>query len=191
MSEAEAMLAELAAEIARCARCRLASARTRTVPGEGNATARIMLIGEGPGEQEDRSGRPFVGAAGQLLTDLLSHAGLRREDVFIANLVKCRPPRNREPLPDEAQACRAYLDAQIALVNPRVLCLLGRPATQALLAPGASITRLHGQPQERDGIIYVPLYHPAAALHRQELQPVLAEDMRRLGRLLQSLADHA
>lgn len=191
MSEAEAMLAELAAEIARCARCRLASARTRTVPGEGNATARIMLIGEGPGEQEDRSGRPFVGAAGQLLTNLLSHAGLRREDVFIANLVKCRPPRNREPLPDEAQACRAYLDAQIALVNPRVLCLLGRPATQALLAPGASITRLHGQPQERDGIIYVPLYHPAAALHRQELQPVLAEDMRRLGRLLQSLADHA
>lgn len=191
MSEAEAMLAELAAEIARCARCRLASARTRTVPGEGNATARIMLIGEGPGEQEDRSGRPFVGAAGQLLTNLLSHAGLRREDVFIANLVKCRPPRNREPLPDEAQACRAYLDAQIALVNPRVLCLLGRPATQALLAPGASITRLHGQPQERDGIIYVPLYHPAAALHRQELQPVLAEDMRRLGRLLQSLADLA
>ena len=187
MSDAEAMLTELAAQIAGCQRCGLARGRTRTVPGEGSATARVMLIGEGPGEQEDHSGRPFVGAAGQLLSRLLLLAGLRRDEVFIANLVKCRPPRNREPLPEEAHACRPYLDAQIALVNPRLICLLGRPATQALLAPGASITRLHGQPQERDGLLYMPLYHPAAALHRQDLLPVLEADMHRLGRLLERL----
>lgn len=184
MSDVACMLAELAREIANCQRCGLSQGRTNTVPGEGPATARVMLIGEGPGEQEDRSGRPFVGAAGQLLGRLLSLAGLERSEVFIANLVKCRPPRNRDPLPEESAACRPYLDAQIALLNPRVICLLGRPATQALLTPGASITRLHGQAQERDGMLYVPLYHPAAALHRSDLLPVLEADMRRLGALL-------
>lgn len=184
MAEAQELLRELAEAIARCAQCGLATTRTQTVPGEGPAEARLMLIGEGPGEQEDLSGRPFVGAAGQLLTRLLGEAGLRRDEVFITNLVKCRPPRNREPLPEETSACRMYLDAQIALVNPKIICLLGRPATQALLSPTAAISRIHGTPQERDGIVYVPLYHPAAALHRSDLQPTLSADMRRVGDLL-------
>lgn len=187
MSDTEAMLGELGQLISGCQGCQLAATRTRSVPGEGPATASVMFIGEGPGEQEDRSGRPFVGAAGQFLSELLGEAGLRREQVFITNVVKCRPPRNREPLPEEAAACRLYLDAQIALLNPRVICLLGRPATQALLSPSASITRLHGVAQEWEPFIFVPLYHPAAALHRPDLQPVLREDMRRLGALLRQL----
>lgn len=186
MDEAVAMLGELADEIAHCERCRLATTRTQTVPGEGPPSARVMLIGEGPGEQEDLSGRPFVGAAGQLLTRLLREAGLERSNVFITNLVKCRPPGNRVPAPDEVAACRPYLDAQIALLNPRFICLLGRPATQALLDPTAAISKVHGVPQERDGMVYVPLYHPAAALHQASLADTLVADMRRLGQLLRS-----
>jgi DNA polymerase len=186
MTEAAAMLEELAQQIARCGQCGLCQTRTRTVPGEGPHDARVMFVGEGPGEQEDRSGRPFVGAAGQLLTRLLGEAGLQRESVFIANLVKCRPPANRVPSPDEMAACRPYLDAQIALVRPRFVCLLGRPATQALLSPTAAISRVHGVPEERDGMVYVPLYHPAAALHQASLAATLSADMRRLGDLLRT-----
>lgn len=186
MDEVAAMLDELAREIAQCARCALATTRTLTVPGEGPLNPRVMFIGEGPGEQEDRSGRPFVGAAGQLLTRLLREADLERGDVYITNLVKCRPPGNRVPAPEEMAACRPYLDAQIALLNPRFICLLGRPATQALLEPTATISRVHGVPRERDGIVYIPLYHPAAALHQASLADTLVADMRRLGQLLAS-----
>jgi DNA polymerase len=182
---AEQMLREIAAEIRGCTRCGLWRGRTLAVPGEGPADADIMFVGEGPGFQEDQQGRPFVGPAGALLNELLQQAGLRRERVFITNLVKCRPPGNREPTPDEVAACREYLDAQIALINPAVLCTLGRPALQTLVDPQASISREHGVPREVDGILFVPLYHPAAALHRQDLRPVLVEDMRKLRLILE------
>ncbi len=178
------LLEEIAQEIRRCRKCDLWRSRTNAVPGEGPADAAIMFIGEGPGAAEDKQGRPFVGPAGQLLNSLLLQAGLRRPEVFITNIVKCRPPQNREPRPDEVRACREYLDGQIAAINPRIICLLGRPATQTLLDPTASISKIHGQPVERDGILYVPLYHPAAALHRESLQPVLVEDMARLKSML-------
>ena len=184
MADRAAMLAELGQEIATCRRCALGATRTQAVPGEGPVGARVMFIGEGPGAQEDRSGRPFVGAAGQLLNQLLTHAGLSRADVFITNIVKCRPPGNRDPQPGEAAACRPYLDAQIALLTPRLICLLGKPATHALLSPGASMNQVHGVPQEVEGIVYVPLYHPAAALHQPSLETVLVQDMERLKNLL-------
>lgn len=184
MDSAATMLAELNSQIAVCQACPLGASRTTAVPGEGPPDARVMFIGEGPGEQEDQSGRPFVGAAGRLLNQLMLKAGLRRPEVFITNIVKCRPPGNRDPQPNEREACRPYLEAQIALLNPRVICLLGRHAVHCLLDPQASMTRLHGVPVERDGIWFVPLYHPAAALHQPGLQPVLVEDMRRLAAML-------
>lgn len=179
------LLQEVADDVAICQRCGLGMTRTLAVPGEGPPDARIMLIGEGPGEQEDRTGRPFVGAAGKLLNQLLLRAGLRRPDVFITNIVKCRPPGNRAPTPDEAATCRPYLETQIALISPRIICLLGRAAAQVMLGAPVSISRIHGVPHEQDGIIYVPLYHPAAALHQPDLQPVLVQDMERLRNLLQ------
>lgn len=184
-AQAEEMLREIAAEIRGCTRCGLCRGRTLAVPGEGPADADIMFVGEGPGFQEDQQGRPFVGPAGALLNELLQQAGLRRERVFITNLVKCRPPGNREPTPDEVAACRDYLNAQIALINPGVLCTLGRPALQALVDPQGSISREHGVPRLMDGIMFVPLYHPAAALHRQDLRPALVEDMRKLRLILE------
>ena len=189
MADAAEMLAELAEEVSVCQRCDLWRGRTQTVFGEGPPTAEIMFIGEGPGEQEDRPGRPFVGAAGQVLSQLLAHAGLSRSEVYIANLVKCRPPQNREPRPEEVASCRPYLEAQIALLNPKIICLLGRPATQAMLWPTASISKVHGVPQEREGLLYLPLYHPAAALHQAKLQPVLVADMQRLRELLERRCD--
>lgn len=183
------MLDELAAEIRVCRRCRLCEGRTNAVPGEGRADARIMFIGEGPGLQEDRQGRPFVGPAGQLLTELLAQAGLQRDDVFITNIVKCRPPDNREPQPDEIAACRDYLDAQIAVVNPRIICTLGRPALQTLVDPSASIGREHGKARQVGGMLFVPLYHPAAALHQQSLRPALVADMERLKLMLRQALD--
>jgi len=178
------MLEELAAQIRVCPRCPLSTSRTLAVPGEGPAAAHLMFIGEGPGEQEDRSGRPFMGAAGKLLSRLMLDAGLDRSTAFITNLVKCRPPGNRNPLPCEVEACRPYLDAQIALINPAVIGLLGRPATQTVLDLSAPMSRVHGAAREKDGILFVPLYHPAAALHQPALQPVLVADMRRLAEML-------
>jgi DNA polymerase len=184
VDEAAQRLRELAEQVLVCPLCRLSITRTIAVPGEGPANARIMFIGEGPGEQEDRTGRPFVGAAGRLLDQLLLEAGLNRSEVFITSIVKCRPPGNRDPLPDEVAACRPYLNAQITLIAPKVICLLGRWAAHSLLSPGLLMTKEHGVPQEREGILYVPLYHPAAALHQPSLRPVLVEDMRRLAALL-------
>jgi DNA polymerase len=139
-----------------------------------------MFVGEGPGAEEDQQGRPFVGAAGQLLTHLLTSIGIAREDVFITNVVKCRPPGNRDPLPEEIAACNDYLLTQIALLMPRAICTLGRFAGQTLIDKAMSITREHGRPRRISGILYVPLYHPAAALHKQELIGALEDDFRKL-----------
>lgn len=179
------MLDEIAAEVRVCKQCRLWERRTHAVPGEGRADARIMFVGEGPGYQEDQQGRPFCGPAGQFLDELLGEAGLRREEVFITNVVKCRPPGNRDPMPDEIAACRDYLNGQIAVINPRVICTLGRPALQALIDPAASIMRERGKARIVSGVLFVPLLHPAAALHRQDYRPLLIEDMRKLRTILQ------
>ena len=178
------LLEEIAEQIRGCERCDLCRSRTNAVPGEGPEGADIMFIGEGPGQREDQQGRPFVGPAGQLLNQLLLKAGLRRPEVFITNIIKCRPPGNRDPMPDEVEACGEYLVGQIAAINPKVICVLGRPALHALVDPTLSISREHGVPRVIDGITYVPLYHPAAALHRQDLGPVLVDDMRRLAPFL-------
>jgi uracil-DNA glycosylase family 4 len=183
------LLDEISAEVRACRKCTLHRTRTHAVPGEGSCSARVMFIGEAPGYHEDQQGRPFVGSAGQLLDDLLQRAQLRRDDIFIANILKCRPPNNRDPGSEEAAACREYLDGQIALIQPEVVCLLGRVPLQALLVPGGSITRLHGQPQERDGMLWLPLFHPAAALHRPQYLPQLYQDMERLKQLLQGSSE--
>ncbi len=183
------VLDEIAAQVRSCTRCPLHRSRIQAVAGEGNPDAEVMFIGEAPGHYEDQQGRPFVGNAGQLLDRLLLMANLRRSDVFIGNILKCRPPKNRDPQPDERAACSEYLDAQIATIEPRVICLLGRVPLQTLLDPGGSITRLHGQPQEKDGVLWVPLFHPAAALHRADYMPQLETDMSNLRGILDSRLD--
>lgn len=180
------ILDEIAAEVRACRKCPLNRSRTHAVPGEGSCNALVMFIGEAPGHYEDQEGRPFVGNAGQLLDELLKRADMQRNQVFIANILKCRPPNNRDPSTEEAAACREYLDAQIATVQPQVICLLGRVPLQTLLVPGGSITRLHGRHQQKDGITWMPLFHPAAALHRPEYMPQLHQDMDRLKQLLRS-----
>ncbi len=176
---------ELIADQARgCTACGLAAGRTQAVPGEGPADAQIMLIGEGPGMHEDRQGRPFVGQSGQLLTTLLGMAGLRRSDVFIANVVKCRPPQNRDPLPDEISSCtERFLFRQIAAINPLIIVTLGR-FSLGLFLPNTRIMRVHGQPHLVDGRLIVPMLHPAAALHQPQNRPLLEADFRRLPELL-------
>ena len=180
----ERILLELAEEVKVCPLCRLAQTRTQAVPGEGDPFARLMFIGEGPGEQEDKTGRPFVGKAGQLLNRLLRDIGLKRQDVFIANVVKCRPPGNREPLPDEVTACNDWLMAQIACVQPELIGLLGGSAVKAVLDPEARITRMRGKVFRKSGLLFMPLFHPAAALRRAEWMPVLESDFARLKELL-------
>lgn len=180
----ERILLEIAAEVRVCTQCRLCETRTQAVPGEGNPSARLMFIGEGPGENEDKTGRPFVGKAGQLLNRLLSDNGWRREEIFIGNVVKCRPPGNREPLPDEVAACNDWLMAQIAIVQPDFIGLLGGSALKAVLMPDARITRMRGKLYRKNGLLFMPLYHPAAALRRAEWLPDLEGDFRRLKELL-------
>ena len=186
MSELEA----LAAEIAQCTRCLLHRGRTRAVPGEGPQNAEIMFIGEAPGFYEDQQGRPFVGAAGQFLEELLKEIGLQREQVFIANVIKCRPPGNREPLPEEIEACKPFLDRQIELLHPRLIVTLGR-FSMARAFPNARISSIHGQPRKIGGVIYYPMYHPAAALHQPSLRRDVEEDMRRIPELLKQVAQIA
>jgi uracil-DNA glycosylase family 4 len=158
-------LDELEAEASACTRCRLARGRTQVVFGVGNPRAGLMFIGEGPGYHEDKQGEPFVGAAGQLLTRLLSEIGLRREDVYICNVVKCRPPGNRDPLPDEIEACRPYLVGQLENIRPRVIVTLGNFATRVILDRQVSISRVRGQRFTIDGRTVIPTFHPAAVLH--------------------------
>lgn len=179
-----AMLEELADEVRTCPKCRLAETRTLAVPGEGSHTARIMFVGEGPGENEDKTGRPFVGAAGKVLNDLLARAQIDRSDVFITNIVKCRPPQNRVPLIDEVEACNDYLMAQIAIIEPKIICPLGGPALQTLLGPNLKITQARCKVFRKNGILFIPLFHPAAALHRKELMDTLQRDIQTLKELI-------
>jgi len=158
-------LQELQAVASTCTRCRLAAGRTQVVFGVGDPRANVMFIGEGPGYYEDKQGEPFVGAAGQLLTKLLGEIGLRREEVYITNVVRCRPPGNRDPLPDEIEACRPYLSGTLDCVRPRVVVTLGNFATRVILDRQVSISRVRGQRFEIEGRTVIPTFHPAAVLH--------------------------
>ncbi len=181
---AQEELARVAAEVRACTRCALAKGRTQAVPGEGPADAEIMFIGEAPGFHEDRQGRPFVGAAGHFLEELLASIGLSRDQVFITNVVKCRPPGNRDPMPDEVAACKAYLDRQIEAIKPKIIVTLGRHS-MARFFPGASISRIHGRPKRAGDVIYFPMFHPAAGLHQPRWRPIIEEDMKKLPALLE------
>ena len=176
----EETLTRLARQIAACQQCDLHYNRKFSVPGEGPADAQIMLIGEGPGFYENEQGRPFVGAAGNFLDELLAKAGLTRADVFITNVVKCRPPGNRDPLPEELAACRDYLEGQIAAIDPQVIVTLGR-FSMAMYLPLARIGAVHGQPSRVNGRLIVPMYHPAAALHQPALKSTVERDFVHLG----------
>ena len=160
-------LERVAAEAATCIRCRLSQSRTQVVFGQGDPHADLMFVGEAPGFHEDRQGIPFVGPSGQLLNRLLEGIGLRRQDVYICNVVKSRPPNNRDPLPDEIAACRPWLDAQIRLVDPKVVVTLGNFAAKTLLETTTGITRLRGRTYPFQGRVLLPTFHPAAALHAQ------------------------
>lgn len=170
---------EIEAQVRTCQLCRLAKTRTNAVPGEGDYGAEVMFIGEGPGYHEDRQGRPFVGNAGQFLNELLDIAGLSRQDVFITNVVKCRPPNNRDPNPDEMAACGGYLDRQIALINPRMIVTLGR-FSMARFFPGEKISQIHGMARMVEGRLCVAMYHPAAGLHQASLADIIRADFRKL-----------
>ena len=181
-------LAVLADSVAGCTRCRLAQGRTQVVFGSGHPHADLMFVGEAPGFHEDKQGVPFVGQAGKLLDKLLAGIGLTRSDVFVANVLKCRPPGNRDPQPDEIQACESHLWKQIELIQPNVVATLGNFATKLLSGRPLGITRVHGQEQETmlggNRVLLYPLYHPAAALYTPRMLEVLEDDFRRLPELL-------
>lgn len=173
-------LDDIANEISKCTKCDLHQGRTHTVPGEGSPSAAVMFIGEGPGEKEDLQGRPFVGAAGKYLAQLLEMIGWRREDVFIANVVKCRPPKNRDPLPEEVEACTTnYLFRQIEIIKPTVIVTLGRHSMNRFV-PNRIISQDHGKPVRVKGQVYYPIYHPAAALYRGTLRADIEADFRKI-----------
>lgn len=176
-------LSELNQQIALCRKCDIACLRTRVVPGEGAEDAAILFIGEAPGWHEDQQGRPFVGQAGQFLEKLLASINLKRQQVFIANVIKCRPPDNRDPLPTEIQNCRPWLDSQIKLIKPKMIVTLGR-YSMAHYFPGKTISKIHGTAQKQDNIIYFAMYHPAAALHQQSLKKDIEADMLKIPKLL-------
>jgi uracil-DNA glycosylase len=191
-------LERVAAEAATCIRCRLSESRTQVVFGQGDPHAELMFVGEAPGFHEDRQGLPFVGPSGQLLNRLLAGIGLRREDVYICNTVKSRPPRNRDPLPDEIAACRPWLDAQLRLVDPKVVVTLGNFAAKTLLETTVGISRLRGQVHPFQGRVLLPTFHPAAALHAQGRRfagpsplEAMEEDFRTLAKLLAERAGTA
>ena len=176
-------LSQLDDEIAGCQGCELCRQRRQAVPGEGAENADILFIGEAPGWHEDQQGRPFVGPAGQFLDELLQSIGLKRQDVYIANVIKCRPPANRDPLPSEVKACRKWLDRQIELIKPRMVVTLGRYSL-AQFMPGESMTKAHGKAKKKDGVIYFAMYHPAAALHQGSLRKVIMDDMQKIPAVL-------
>ena len=173
------VLKQIAREVAVCQKCALYHSRKKAVPGEGSANAEIVFIGEGPGFYENEQGRPFVGAAGKFLDELLTQAGLKREEVFIGNVVKCRPPSNRDPMPEEIAACNEYLDRQIAAISPKVIVTLGR-YSMAKFLPNAKISSVHGQAVQIGGRLVIPMYHPAAALHQPSLKNDVERDFARL-----------
>ncbi len=179
------VLAAIAQEVRGCKQCRLHENTTNAVPGAGNPNAEIMFIGEGPGFHEDKQGRPFIGPAGKLLDELIGSIGLQRQQVYITNVVKCRPPGNRDPLPEEIDACRPWLDEQINFIRPKVIVTLGRHAMGHFL-PGETITKAHGQARRSGTHLVIPMYHPAAALYQQSLKKTMEEDFRRIPELLKS-----
>jgi DNA polymerase len=191
MAEAAAEFERVAAEASSCTRCRLHQGRTQVVFGQGSPTADLMFVGEGPGFHEDRQGQPFVGPSGKLLNRLLGEIGLRREDVYVTNVVRCRPPGNRDPQPDEIEACRVWMDAQLRLVDPKVVVTLGNFAAKTLLGTTTGITRLRGRTYDFEGRVLLPTFHPSAALRadtsgRTENRTLngMREDFQALARLL-------
>lgn len=183
-------LDELRVQVESCRRCPLCDGRTQTVFGVGNPHARVMFIGEAPGKNEDLQGEPFVGAAGHYLNELLGCAGLRREDVFIANVLKCRPPGNRDPRPEEIQTCTPFLREQTRTIDPEVLVTLGKFSTQFVLKTQMGITRLHGRVQRAGKFLVFPIFHPAAALYDGAKREALENDFVTLGQLLHQLDEH-
>ena len=179
-------LEQVAAEVRACKRCPLAVGRTRAVPGEGPFDAKVMLVGEGPGYHEDQQGRPFVGASGQYLEELLASIGLNRRQVYIANVIKCRPPNNRDPEPAELAACSSYLDRQIELIRPWLIVTLGRFSMDRYF-PGQSISRIHGRAKRVGDVCYLPMFHPAAALRNPEWRQEMAKDIMHIPELLAEL----
>lgn len=180
-------MAELYKEIGQCKRCSLGNTRVKAVPGEGPEQVDILFIGEAPGWHENQQGRPFVGPAGQFLEELLASIGLVRTHVYIGNVIKCRPPNNRDPLPNEIEACAPYLDRQIELLKPKMIVTLGR-YSMAKFFPGESISRTHGQARKCGGVICFPMYHPAAALHQPSLRRIVEADMLKIPKLLAEAA---
>ncbi len=176
---AEETIAQIAKEVSVCTNCALHEGRKKSVPGDGPATAEIMFIGEGPGFHENEQGHPFVGAAGKFLDQLLAQADVTRADVFIANVVKCRPPGNRDPLPEELVACDVHLEAQIRAINPSIIVTLGRFSMNKFIT-GAKISAIHGQMQKVGERYVIPMFHPAAALHQPPLKPSILADFAKL-----------
>lgn len=177
-------LADLYESITACQACEeLAKNRTKVVPGEGSENAQIVFIGEAPGYHEDQQGRPFVGQAGKFLDHLLNSIGFSRNDVYICNVIKCRPMGNRDPLPAEIKNCQKWLDQQLELISPKMIVTLGRYSL-AKFFPGETIGKVHGKERKKDNIIYFPMYHPAAALHQQSLRQTIESDMQKIPSLL-------
>lgn len=188
LEERRAAMDAIAKEIRVCQQCPLYSARTNAVPGVGRIDADIMFIGEAPGYHEDQQGLPFVGASGKYLGELLGQIGLSRNDVFITNVVKCRPPGNRDPLPTEIDTCvPAYLQQQIDLIRPKLIATLGRFSMALFFPNNARITKIHGQPKRADGRIYYPLFHPAAVLRNPTLRPDMEQDFKRIVTLIEEI----
>ncbi|HJU35587.1 MAG TPA: uracil-DNA glycosylase [Nitrososphaera sp.] len=175
----EDSLEKIASDVRGCPLCELARTRKNAVPGEGQLSAKVMFIGEAPGRREDEKGRPFVGAAGRILDNLLKNVGIERSQVFITNIVKCRPPNNRVPKEDEMIACRPYLDRQIELIKPKVICILGRTAHSSILG-GSSITANRGKIVERSGQKYFSTFHPASVIYNKSLLSALEADLKKL-----------
>ena len=185
-SSKEARLAQLAREVERCRRCPLYRTRTHAVISDGSSHAQLMFVGEAPGRDEDLQGKPFVGAAGRLLTKMIEAMGLRREAVYICNVLKDRPPGNRTPLPEEMEACRPFLETQLAIVQPQVICALGAIATKTLLGPHVSITKIRGEVREYRGIPLVPTFHPAYLLRNPAAKKFAWADLKKVKRLLET-----
>lgn len=184
VGESVSGLNAIATEVRACTTCILHRGRTNAVPGEGPQEAQILFIGEAPGFHEDQQARPFVGASGKFLEEMLTSIGMRRDQVYITNVVKCRPPANRDPLEEEIAACSGFLDRQIALIRPRLVVTLGR-FSMARFFPNARISQIHGQPRNVGGLVCYPLYHPAAALHQPSLRRVVEEDFARIPAILE------
>lgn len=165
----------------------LAEGATNPVPGEGNPDADIMFIGEAPGKNEDLQGRPFVGAAGKLLDQLIESIGLKREDIYIANVIKHRPPNNRDPSPEEIEAYKPYLDAQVDIIDPLLFVTLGRFSMEFMLGSGFSISKIHGEPKRKNGRVIMPVYHPAAALYSGNLRPALFDDFAKIPKIIEAI----